>query len=300
MTRSRAVALVVVAAAVVAAGGWAAGSGLPSPIAVHWSLAGHPDGSASHAVGLALAPLLVLLLGIAAAYSGEVASPALAWAVASGAVLQAMLVVANRGHADWHRARVAPVALLLVVGVPLAVAALVARVVPPPAVSGDAPSLGLRAGERAAWHGEARNALLLWAGAALGVAALAVRPPRWPVLLFVALALVDCALVRVSVSAERVRVALGPWGWPRLRVRTADVVRATAEDVRPMANGGWGYRGSRRLFKRAAVVVRGGEGLVLALRDGTRLVVTVDDAETAAGLVNDLAARTAPATPADR
>jgi hypothetical protein len=55
--------------------------------------------------------------------------------------------------------------------------------------------------------------------------------------------------------------------------------------------GGWGYRGSRRLFRKAAVVLRAGPALRLDLADDTQLVVTVDDAESGAGLLNDLLAR---------
>ena len=44
-----------------------------------------------------------------------------------------------------------------------------------------------------------------------------------------------------------------------------------------MQTGGWGYRGSLRLFKRAALVTRRGEALELTLTRKRRFIVTVDD-----------------------
>jgi hypothetical protein len=44
------------------------------------------------------------------------------------------------------------------------------------------------------------------------------------------------------------------------------------------------------MFGAAAVVVRRGPALRLSLRDGKTFLVTVDDAETGAALLNDLIA----------
>ena len=65
-------------------------------------------------------------------------------------------------------------------------------------------------------------------------------------------------------------------------------------DVRPGEWGGWGYRGSVKVFGRAAVVLRAGTGIRVDLVGGRAFAVTVDDAETGARLLNDLAARTEP------
>jgi hypothetical protein len=66
------------------------------------------------------------------------------------------------------------------------------------------------------------------------------------------------------------------------------IAQATTTDVVPMQWGGWGYRGSLRLFGKAAIILRGGEGLRLDLVDGKKLLVALDGAEQAAGVVNDL------------
>jgi len=93
--------------------------------------------------------------------------------------------------------------------------------------------------------------------------------------------------VRVSVDATGMRVAYGWLRWPSTRIGIDAIRQATAIDVRPSAWGGWGYRGSLRLNRRAAVVVRAGEGLRLDLRGGRVFLVTVDGAVNAAGLLND-------------
>jgi hypothetical protein len=107
----------------------------------------------------------------------------------------------------------------------------------------------------------------------------------------VAIALTALAEVHVRVDEQAMRIAFGPLGFPRMKVAVDRIAHAEKMAVQPMANGGWGYRGSLTALGRAAVVIRGGEGLRLALRDNKTLVVTVDDAETGAGLINDLVAR---------
>lgn len=107
-------------------------------------------------------------------------------------------------------------------------------------------------------------------------------------LIFVGIAMTS---IRVSADQRGLIVRWGPLGWPTTNVPLADILRVEAIDVRPLESGGWGYRGSLRLLGRAAIVLRAGPGLRLDLRSGRKLTVTVDDPQTAAGLLNDLIAR---------
>ena len=50
--------------------------------------------------------------------------------------------------------------------------------------------------------------------------------------------------------------------------------------------GGWGYRGSLALVKKAAIVLRAGPGLRLDLLNGRTFVVTIDDPQTPAALLS--------------
>jgi len=105
--------------------------------------------------------------------------------------------------------------------------------------------------------------------------------------------------IHVRVDERALRIAFGPLRFPRMSIAVDRIEHAEKMTVAPMANGGWGYRGSLTAFGRAAVVVRGGEGLRLALRDHKTMIVTVDDAETGAGLINDLVSRRRPVGPLD-
>ncbi|MHB8295612.1 MAG: hypothetical protein ACYDH5_13515, partial [Acidimicrobiales bacterium] len=148
--------------------------------------------------------------------------------------------------------------------------------------------LGLSKGERALWVGTARShwalplaVVGLGAGVALG--AYQGWAPALPILVVVPVAWL-LASVRVTASAAGVKVAYGPLRWPVTHIPLCRVAHAEAVEVVPI---GWGYRGSLRLFGRAAVIVRKGEGLELSLIGGQSFVVTVDGAGTAAALLND-------------
>lgn len=163
-----------------------------------------------------------------------------------------------------------------------------ARQPPPP----DAPRVELPAGGRAVWTRVVAARPML-AGAvtlaALGVAlSAAVSPGAGVPALVVAALLAPTTSVRVTVdhSGVSVRPTLVPR--PRVHVPLARVVRAGRSDVRARELGGWGLR---MRGERTAVVLRSGEALDLELTDGSRLLVTVDDAATAAALVNTLAER---------
>jgi hypothetical protein len=60
------------------------------------------------------------------------------------------------------------------------------------------------------------------------------------------------------------------------RFSAADIERASAVSLSFVEMGGWGYRGSLRLFKYAALATRRGQALELHLVGRKRFVVTVD------------------------
>jgi hypothetical protein len=85
-------------------------------------------------------------------------------------------------------------------------------------------------------------------------------------------------VVRVVDDARgrRLEILYGPGGVMRQRFDRTDIESASAENLTLMQMGGWGYRGSLRLFHRAALVTRRGEALALTLRGNRRFVITVD------------------------
>jgi hypothetical protein len=72
----------------------------------------------------------------------------------------------------------------------------------------------------------------------------------------------------------------------RVNIPLERMVAVEAIDVEPTAWGGWGYRGSLRLFGRAAWVLRRGEGIRVDLEDGKTFAVTVDHADEGAAVLN--------------
>jgi hypothetical protein len=153
---------------------------------------------------------------------------------------------------------------------------------------------GPAAGERAAWAGRAHLAwwlplVLIAIGAILVVSArsaVGAVPAALLVLVYLAF-----GWIRVSVDARGLRIRYGLLPWPVTSVPLGDIRRAERIDLRPLEWGGWGYRGSRKVFARAAVVLRGGDAIKLQLTDGSKFAVTVDDAATGAALLADLLAQ---------
>lgn len=126
------------------------------------------------------------------------------------------------------------------------------------------------------------------AGAAVGLVVVASLLPQqrtWALLLLIAAAaFLVTGGVKVTVSPEAVTVASALLPFLRRRVAMARVREASARWTRATEIGGWGYRWKPGM---RAVSLRTGDALWLHLTNGRQFVVTVDDAETAARLVND-------------
>lgn len=148
--------------------------------------------------------------------------------------------------------------------------------------------------ERAAWTGRAQLAwwlplALIAIGVVLVLAARgAVGAVPAALLLLVYFAL---GWIRVSVDVRGLRIRYGLLPWPVTSVPLDDIRRVERIDLAPLEWGGWGYRGSRKAFGRAAVVLRSGDAIKLQLTDGSEFAVTVNDAATGAAVLADLLAQ---------
>ena len=160
-------------------------------------------------------------------------------------------------------------------------------------------------GEVAAWTG--RLEVPTWFGALiggvaavlilLGVTLLLTRGGRvWPIFLVPAWLLVVLLLTAhfVVIAGPRGFVVRSALGWPRLSIPAAELAKAGVTTVDPMADfGGWGFRwviGPGRKG-RWGIVTRRGPGLEVFRRDGRSVVVTVDDARTAAAVLEAYAVK---------
>lgn len=86
------------------------------------------------------------------------------------------------------------------------------------------------------------------------------------------------AVARVEISSEAVTIRLGWLRWPRRTTPLASVVTASVGWVRPRHYGGWGLRGRAGTM---IYLIRGGPALRLELRDGAKVLITVDRPEGA-------------------
>jgi hypothetical protein len=268
---------------------------LPDPLATHWGAAGRPNDTMSF-------NFLVVFEWAARrnpAHRGQITRlvAVLTFIATTVAVTSWRVVTANLDVEDWTRADAVGVIDVLSA---LALAALVAaiavmmarRLETAPIPETPLPSAGLKPGARAVWIGTARSwwawPLVLGIGG-FGVYQILNRGPM-PGLVFVLIGLVMLIFTSVRVVADRrgVHIGFGPIGWPRKNISLGRIRRASKLEVIPMEHGGWGYRGSLRFFGRAAIVLRGGDGLQLDLADDKVLTITVDNAEEGAGLLNDL------------
>ena len=279
---------------------------LPERLASHWGFNG-PNGSMSFNT------LVLVILVFVAVPAGGMLHSGIRWSTSgsrlklifpfwafAGSLVAAMswqIVRANLDVTDWHQAgQVAlPVfgscfSLAVLVGV---FTYLMMRFVElPPEPEPPVPSAHLKPGERGVWVGSAKA---LWAEImvpVIGVAGLVMIVRGMPMgfLLFLPLLLVVMFLrITVHVDNKGVRITLGPFGSTFRFIPLSDIKQARfIHVVVPLEHGGWGYRGSMKVFGRAALVLRRGEGIEIHLKDDKVLTVTVDDAEAGAGLINDL------------
>lgn len=285
---------------------------LPDPVASHWSDGGRPDGFSS------LTELLLVVggFGLAGIVAGalvarfvhdptaaRVGVGATSGTVAFVVATAVLLTEPQRGLADAESADLRPSALLLAALVG-ALAALGAVLLVPrwrresPTVGRAGTDLVLADGERAAWSRRVRSTPLLWGlgGATVVTGAVSVLAGIWWLLLgavvLALLAALFCS-VRVTVDVRGVRVR-GALGWPRSSWALERIATARVVEVRALRDfGGWGYRIAVRgpLQGVRGYVLASGDGLLLEDRAGDRIVVVVDDAATAAGLVEALRER---------
>jgi hypothetical protein len=278
-------------------------SRLPDPTAIHWGLDGRPDGSAPLVVDVVLMGVLAALvtfLPLVAVLRGDRRTArtmlALSFGMAALFVLLRWRTIAlNLDAAQWTEAgslSLLDVAQMLVVVTPFALLgwSLGGRHPDPPRPQHAVLPLALPPGGHLVWVGHQAWSVARVLGPALvavGGAVTAVRVAAEALVIGGSLVLVGGLLwwftsITVAVGPAGLKVRFGPLGWPAIRVPLSDIDRIEVEDVEPLAHGGWGYRvmpGVR------AVVIRRGIGLRVVRRQRPDLVVTIDDAATAAGVL---------------
>lgn len=280
---------------------------LPSPIAVHFELGGPANGSMPVVAFLLMDTVLAggsaVVLALAAWRPGSLLGIQAAVAAFVGVTVSwvhVMVLLANEGHGRWQDVTLGSGAVwgatASALGASVPVALLIQRH-DPPVASGRTGRLPLAEGERAAWFGGARSVpvgLVAIGTACVAVVVLNLGTAGIGPGLAVLVAAVVVGMfvdVRVRVSDQGLAVRSGLVPWPRLRIPLERIVAVQAVDLNPWRWGGWGYRGSVRLFRRAAWVVRKGPAVEVELDGDRRFAVTVDDADEAAATLAALLTR---------
>lgn len=303
-----AVALAIIVGAVVAHA-----DALPDPLATHWGTSGRPDGSTplglfvGGVVAIVLAAWASLLVHARRRAAGLrlTAAPFVWGTLALMAGVVVTTVAANDGVADWRAADPLTLGHALAVSAVAVLAAVAAwaleRGRPVARVDRATPAatLELADGEQVAWARSVASRPLTIVVVAIGVAPIVVAlvaggvPDWWLVGGCLIAATVGLAVgeIVVTVDARGLTIAYGPWSWPRQTVPVGQVAAAETTDLDPWSVGGWGYRKVPGRPGVTAVVIRGGSALRVVRDDGRELLVTVPDADTAAALLQTLAAR---------
>ncbi|RNG25108.1 hypothetical protein [Streptomyces botrytidirepellens] len=287
---------------------------LPDPVATHIGPGGQADGFTGLGAFLPVATTLLLLPGLiasAVAYRSGTALGAQRTLVAAGYGTAAMLgydlvalLGANAGAARaaqvgfplWHLA----VSLAVAGAVGSAGWLLAGRDAAPADEADEAaagPRLPLAQGETAVWTRSVGSPVLVVVGAGialLGVALTVITDVTAESALIVG-GLISLALSRCRVTVDRRGLSVAPWfaPRPRMRIPLERIAEATSREARALGLGGWGYRLQPG---RSSLVLRSGDALFLRLVTGKEFVVTVDDAATAAALLNTLVERGPTAT----
>lgn len=286
---------------------------LPDPVATHFGITGAADGFTDRwaivAIQLGLGVFMTVLFAVAARH-GQGGAVALgtgdngrivvgaAWGLAG--FLGVLLYVAAAANLDLPDAAAAvlpgwwlPVAAATAVMSGAIGYRIAPRTVPGASRAPAVEVLKIGRTEQVSWSRTVRSRPVLLVAAALAVAGVGLvvaGPSGSPSIGAVVLVGLGAALAllhgsaRVTVDRRGLRVALGPLGWPRIVIPAADVASAVAADVSALGDfGGWGYKvwpGS------TGVLLRSGPAIVVTRRSGRRFTVTVDDATTAAELLN--------------
>lgn len=100
-------------------------------------------------------------------------------------------------------------------------------------------------------------------------------------LLLIAGVVFSRVIVRVldDAAGRSLGVLYGPGALVRQRFASYEIETASAQRFSILQLGGWGYRGSLRFMKSAAVATRAGDALVVSLSRGRRFIITVDEPE---------------------
>lgn len=293
----------------------ALGPRLPSPMSTTVGFDGHLGGLALPSVFLLFA--CINLLALTAFFFGALLSQAPRTALAMYAAVALFFAVFSLGIVILNAVGVgSPPArgeerlgiVVLLASILLAVlGALAVAILAGEGAEDTAParSLSLDPGESAVWCDSVTLPAGLWIAISIvqiayvcyllvppaaGAMGRAAAPDHWVGLgiLLLAMNAVLVQLSRLTIMATHrgVRIALGPWRWPRWTLPAESIRSARPCVVAPLAWAGWGVRlGPRGL----GLIMRRGPGIRISRDHRLPLVVSSTDATRGAAFINAVA-----------
>ncbi|MFA7459638.1 MAG: DUF1648 domain-containing protein [Trueperaceae bacterium] len=273
---------------------------LPDTMATHFGVGGQPDEFMRTWVALLFQGAVVVFLpvallvtfGFANWWKGEFARALSAMISGLCAVLATMFVVltvAHVGVADPAEVRLTWQMGLIMLGVGVAVAMLVMfllpRSLPRPEPSPVVP-VEIAPNYRVSWFGKARMGqtfVITMAAATVLVVAATIASNiwwMWLIVLMMILLMAGLSSFDVVVDSRGVRWRSSV-GFPRGAVRLRDITDISVIETSPGDFGGYGVR---MMPGRIGIITRNGHALRVVHGD-RELVITVDDAEVAAGVL---------------
>lgn len=215
-----------------------------------------------------------------------------------GAGIFFFALLTQKGLSDWRDASGGLVTLGAIVlasalgsGAAWLASMLPTSTIPVPE-SSQRPTMDLGHGQHAVWSTTLHSRIMQVGAIAIGLMAVVITVAQglslWvlPTMVLPAIVIISLSRLRVRADGSGLHVAYGFLPWPSTTVAVDQIDTASVIAVRPMDWGGWGYRGSLKLMKQAAVVHRAGPGIRLDLDGGKVFVVTVDDPEVPVALLN--------------
>lgn len=274
---------------------------LSDRVAIHWDSSGIADVSApTWAIPVAAAAIVLLGYAVSSVFSvsSEPSMEGFALVGMSGGLATAIALVVttlNAGVPEWSEApAIGTTGIVILFALPtlgLGVGAILGRSwYPIKSIPRRVTEMiEVEPGERVSWVGRARVRGIALVVFGLAVLLLFLRPglPLWVFVLIAGVGVVF-SQVEAQVTNDGMRVRLG--GIPIRTFPLDRISSARAISVEPDAYGGSGWRTTPG---QSALILRGGEAMAITLRDGSQFVITVDDAETGAALLNGLLDRDA-------
>lgn len=283
-------------------------SRLPAHMVTRWDIHGDPSTAAPKWI------YLVMLLGLYALCmvimlsqrtQGSSPSGALAFITLAGGTLGLIAAYGAVSHLDrqrWQDADKLPmvvlVSILVLPSLAAGVIALAARRRWPKSdCEADEDSISslestTSTETRTTWSGTATNQFLLLVAVLIAVSSvyLFIIDEKWWAFAQLAAAMTAewVSYLRVEVDNKAVKIVYGRLGLIRQTIPLERISAVSVASAKPFRHGGWGYRGSLSLFKRATVITRAGSAIRLSLTGRRELVISVDDASTGASVIRNL------------